>query len=154
MTLWTSPSILPPEIEVLMRRWNLPTNRVDDVKQLLAASDEGGTACVLPSTSAIKSEDWGNACQVIAEGKEAGREFEFDQDSVVIGRTAECDVILYEAGVSRKHARILLEGASLFIEDLGSSNGTWFNKQRIKRRKIEDGDEYFVCSERLRCTLR
>ena len=55
---------------------------------------------------------------VISEGKEAGREFEFDQDSVVIGRTAECDVILYEAGVSRKHARILIEGAGIWIEKL------------------------------------
>lgn len=78
---------------------------------------------------------------VIAEGKEAGREFEFDQDSVVIGRTAECDVILYEAGVSRKHARILLEGASLFIEDLGSSNGTKVNGETIARKQLlKDGD--------------
>ncbi len=78
---------------------------------------------------------------VISEGKEVGREFEFDQDSVVIGRTAECDVILYEAGVSRKHARILLEGASLFIEDLGSSNGTRVNGETIaKKRLLKDGD--------------
>src|SRR4051812_48384607 len=78
---------------------------------------------------------------VIAEGKEAGREFEFDQDSVVIGRTAECDVILYEAGVSRKHARILLEGISLFIEDLGSSNGTKVNGETIaKKQLLKDGD--------------
>ncbi len=78
---------------------------------------------------------------VISEGKEAGREFEFDQDSVVIGRTAECDVILYEAGVSRKHARILLEGASLFIEDLGSSNGTRVNGETIsKKQLLKDGD--------------
>ncbi|MFZ5444721.1 MAG: FHA domain-containing protein [Myxococcota bacterium] len=78
---------------------------------------------------------------VIAEGKEAGREFEFDQASVLIGRTAECDVILYEAGVSRKHARISVEGAGFFIEDLGSSNGTKVNGQALSaRQELKDGD--------------
>ena len=78
---------------------------------------------------------------VISEGKEAGREFEFDQDSVVIGRTAECDVILYEAGVSRKHARILIEGGGIWIEDLGSSNGTRVNGETIKsKQSLKDGD--------------
>jgi len=78
---------------------------------------------------------------VIAEGKEAGREFEFDQDSVTIGRTAECDVILYEAGVSRKHARILVENATFFIEDLGSSNGTRVNGTTIAAKlALKDGD--------------
>ncbi|PZR09546.1 MAG: hypothetical protein DI536_21625 [Archangium gephyra] len=78
---------------------------------------------------------------VIAEGKEAGREFEFDQASVLIGRTAECDVILYEAGVSRKHARIVIEEASFFIEDLGSSNGTKVNGSTISgKQSLKDGD--------------
>ncbi|MGV3625418.1 MAG: FHA domain-containing protein [Archangium sp.] len=78
---------------------------------------------------------------VIAEGKEAGREFEFDQGSVLIGRTAECDVILYEAGVSRKHARIVVEASLFFIEDLGSSNGTKVNGSTISgRQALKDGD--------------
>src|SRR3990167_7355514 len=78
---------------------------------------------------------------VISEGKEAGREFEFDQDSVIIGRTAECDVILYEAGVSRKHARIVVDDAGIWIEDLGSSNGTKVNGSVIEKKKaLKDGD--------------
>ncbi len=82
---------------------------------------------------------------VISEGKEAGREFEFDQASVVIGRTAECDVILYEAGVSRKHARIGVEGPGFFIEDLGSSNGTRVNGTTISAKSaLKDGDSISV----------
>ena len=78
---------------------------------------------------------------VIAEGKEAGREFEFDQASVLIGRTNECDVILYETGVSRKHAQISEEEGSFFIEDLGSSNGTRVNGETISGRlALKSGD--------------
>lgn len=66
MNFWTSPDLLPPAIEVLVRRWALPAARVDDVKQLLAAQDEGGTAWVLPATSPTGPGDWGAACQVLA----------------------------------------------------------------------------------------
>lgn len=77
---------------------------------------------------------------VIAEGKEAGREFAFDQDSVLIGRTAECDVILYDSGVSRRHARIFNEAGLFYVEDVGSSNGTLVNGTRITRQPLKDGD--------------
>jgi pSer/pThr/pTyr-binding forkhead associated (FHA) protein len=77
---------------------------------------------------------------VIAEGKEAGREFVFDQASVLIGRTSECDVILYDTGVSRRHARIFLEDGQFYVEDVGSSNGTQVNGELVKRRPLKDGD--------------
>ncbi len=82
---------------------------------------------------------------VIAEGKEAGREFEFDQDTVLIGRTDECDVILYEVGVSRRHAQILVEGELHFIEDLGSSNGTHVNRTPIAgKQALNAGDSIAI----------
>src|SRR5688572_22692624 len=77
---------------------------------------------------------------VIAEGKEAGREFVFEQDSVLIGRTSDCDVVLYDPGVSRKHARIFSEAAGYFVEDMGSSNGTKVNGAIIKKKQLADGD--------------
>lgn len=77
---------------------------------------------------------------VIAEGKEAGREFVFEQESVLIGRTSDCDVVLYDPGVSRKHARIFSEAAGYFVEDMGSSNGTKVNGAIIKKKQLADGD--------------
>src|SRR6478672_6299664 len=76
----------------------------------------------------------------IAEGKEAGREFVFEQPSVVIGRTSECDVVLYDPGVSRRHARIFSEGDNYFVEDMGSSNGTKVNGAVVKKTQLKDGD--------------
>ncbi|MHB8420801.1 MAG: FHA domain-containing protein [Myxococcales bacterium] len=76
------------------------------------------------------------------------------KDRFVIGRGKHCDLVINSGKVSREHAAIVKEGADYFIEDLGSSNGTWFNKQRIRRRKIEDGDEFFICSEKVKCVVR
>jgi hypothetical protein len=76
------------------------------------------------------------------------------KDRFIIGRGKHCDFVINSGKVSREHAAILRDGDEWFIEDLGSSNGTWFNKQRIKRRKVEDGDEFFICSERVKLVYR
>jgi hypothetical protein len=76
------------------------------------------------------------------------------KDRFVIGRGKHCDKVIDSSKVSREHAAIVREGESYFIEDLGSSNGTWFDRARVQRRRIQDGDEYFICSERIRCVLR
>ncbi|NVJ25731.1 MULTISPECIES: FHA domain-containing protein [Myxococcus] len=77
----------------------------------------------------------------ISEGKDAGKEFVFDQDSVLIGRTSECDVVLYDPGVSRKHCRLFLDGDAYSVEDQGSANGTLLNGTAVQTQALEDGDK-------------
>jgi hypothetical protein len=76
-----------------------------------------------------------------------------ERDRFVIGRGRHCDLVIDSAKVSREHAVIRREVDGWWIEDLGSSNGTWIDRSRVDRRRIADGDEYFICAERIRCVL-
>jgi len=86
--------------------------------------------------------------------REDGAEIEVAKDRFLIGRGRHCDLVIDSGKVSREHAAILREGEAWFVEDLGSANGTWHRRARVQRHRISDGDEYYVCAERVRCLLR
>lgn len=54
-----------------------------------------------------------------------------DRPEIVIGRASECDVVIDDRQVSRRHARILKQGEHYVLEDLGSKNGTFVNAQEL-----------------------
>jgi len=72
-----------------------------------------------------------------------GQSFEYllSQDQIVAGRALECDLILEDLGVSRKHARIFFLAGEWKIEDLQSSNGVLVNGQKVCSASLADGDE-------------
>jgi hypothetical protein len=86
--------------------------------------------------------------------REDGSHLEVAKDRFVIGRGKHCDLVLDSTKVSREHAVIERAPEGWFIEDLGSSNGTWHQRERVSRKLVADGDEFFICSERVRCLLR
>jgi hypothetical protein len=63
-----------------------------------------------------------------------------EQGSNVLGRGTDADIRLPDTGVSRKHADVQLEGGTVTVEDLGSTNGTLVNGRRIGRQDLADGD--------------
>jgi ABC transport system ATP-binding/permease protein len=66
-------------------------------------------------------------------------------ENVIVGRAAEVDLILSHPEVSRRHCRILREGESWFVEDLGSQRGTAVNGNRISgRTALRQGDQIQV----------
>ncbi len=86
--------------------------------------------------------------------REDGTQTPVKADRFLIGRGRHCDLVIDSSKVSREHAAIVRDGDAWFIEDLDSANGTWHRRVRIDRRRVEDGDEYHVCSERIRCVMR
>ncbi|MCK5943399.1 MAG: FHA domain-containing protein [Planctomycetes bacterium] len=63
------------------------------------------------------------------------------RDGLTLGRVAACDVVVDDTKASRRHARMIVEGGVVEIEDLQSSNGTLLNGKPVERRMLRDGDQ-------------
>ena len=77
-------------------------------------------------------------------GADNGREFEFEQDLIRIGRMPDSDVNFdpeVDLDASGRHAEIRNEDGRYLLIDTGSRNGTWLNGQRIKHAALSRGDE-------------
>lgn len=68
------------------------------------------------------------------------RSFSVARDVTVIGRREDCDLRIPIGDVSRKHCRLLKEADTLRLEDLGSSNGTYVNGNRVQEAILNAGD--------------
>jgi uncharacterized protein DUF4388/FHA domain-containing protein len=66
------------------------------------------------------------------------------EDKLILGRAPDADVVLDETMVSRRHARLYVEDEALYIEDLGSTNGTFVNGQKIHSSALKEGDRILV----------
>jgi DNA-binding response OmpR family regulator len=80
-----------------------------------------------------------------------GREHPLSGDSFIIGRAVESDIVITSRRVSREHARLRREGWRVILEDLGSTNGTFLNDERVlnpvelrDEDRIRIGDVTFV----------
>ena len=70
---------------------------------------------------------------VIADGPQAGVGAGLDSEPVVIGRGSDCQIKLDDDYSSTRHARIFSSESQWWVEDLGSTNGTYLNGQRVTR---------------------
>ncbi len=69
-------------------------------------------------------------------------EYLVPEGETLVGRGTECGIRLPSSRVSRVHARVRAEGERVFVEDAGSKNGTWVNRERREGPALlEDGDE-------------
>lgn len=81
------------------------------------------------------------ATLTVLSGINAGQVFALDGTDHVIGRGTEADVWVEDGGVSRRHARIVCRSdGRYFVEDLGSTNGTFLGSQRVDVCEIKPGD--------------
>ncbi|HEY7090668.1 MAG TPA: FHA domain-containing protein [Tepidisphaeraceae bacterium] len=74
------------------------------------------------------------------------RSFSLHKDLTIIGRREDCDLRIPLGEISRKHCRLIKENDALRVEDLGSSNGTYHNGERIQEAVIQAGDTIQVGS--------
>jgi len=68
---------------------------------------------------------------VMRSGPNPGQTFELDQNEITIGRDIGNSIVINDAEISRKHARLFAQADGYVIEDTGSTNGTFVNGQRL-----------------------
>ena len=80
----------------------------------------------------------------------AGTRYAIEKLPVVIGRSRDCDIVVDDAGASRRHAELRLDNGAYVIVDLGSTNGLEVNGTRIENAQIVPGDLITVGQTELR----
>ncbi|MCB1645231.1 MAG: FHA domain-containing protein [Pseudomonadales bacterium] len=89
---------------------------------------------------------------VLKDGKPLDQ-FEFDQESVVIGRKSDSDISIKDPAVSGTHAKIQKVGDSYIIQDQGSTNGVHIRGRRIKQQVLQDEDLVTIGEHEVRITI-
>jgi diguanylate cyclase (GGDEF)-like protein len=83
---------------------------------------------------------------IVLAGSAMGEMFKIALPQTIIGRGQTAHVRMMDDGISREHCEIQVEGDSMILHDLGSTNGTFCRGLRVDRHVLEDGDKILVGS--------
>jgi len=83
---------------------------------------------------------------VVLAGASVGEMYKVETEKTVIGRGQKANIRLLDDGISREHAQVVIEGSRVYLEDLGSTNGTFCNGIKVDRKELADGDKILVGS--------
>jgi pSer/pThr/pTyr-binding forkhead associated (FHA) protein len=86
---------------------------------------------------------------IVMFGDEVQGKYIFNQGEIVIGRTRDCDIVLDNLAVSRRHARLSRDDDGFHVTDLGSGNGTYLNGQQIDQSLLKDDDRIAIGKHKL-----
>ena len=86
----------------------------------------------------------GAPCLVQIAGDDLGQQIDLDKGEVDIGRDDSCKITVNSDLVSRQHASVQKLGSAYIVADLGSTNGTFVNGDKITHKKLDDGDQIRV----------
>lgn len=108
-------------------------------------SDENTTVVITDIHKALSASDneaaSKPACFLVVGGELNGAIFDLKDGENIVGRNPDCAIPLEFHGISRQHFKAKMAGGSCFVEDLGSSNGTWVNNDKIKGAvELKKGD--------------
>jgi hypothetical protein len=108
--------------------------------------DYGHTMVYSPDRAARVLEPEPQARRPGARAVLAGRHGRtvLDGDRVVVGRSRDCDVVVDDANVSRRHVELVQDGSGWQVVDLGSTNGVKVNRRRVEQAALRSGDRITI----------
>ncbi len=104
------------------------------------------TTRTAPAQPAAADAQAATATLVVLSGSNVGEMYRLEKDQMVIGRGDKVDLRLVDEGISREHARLIKDEGRVVLEDLGSTNGTYCNGQRVQRHPLTEGDKILIGS--------
>ncbi len=69
-------------------------------------------------------------------GPDKGKLILLDDQGLIIGRTADCGLVIDDPSISRRHAHIIVSGGEFYLRDLGSNNGTLVDDEPVRRATV------------------
>lgn len=86
---------------------------------------------------------------VMHSGPTPGKTFPLEGDVLTIGREASNQIAINDAEISRKHSQLVLQGGKYVLTDLGSTNGTFVNGQRVTGQHVLQPGEVISLGEQI-----
>lgn len=86
---------------------------------------------------------------IMRSGPTPGAVFNLGGDQLTIGRDSTNEVVINDAEISRRHARLTFQGGKYILEDLGSTNGTFVNGQRLAGPRVLKAGEVVSFGEQI-----
>src|SRR5262249_41987250 len=93
-----------------------------------------------PSALTSPSNSQGCLIHIYPTGPAMGSRYSLDHNPTVLGRENDCQIVIEDESVSRRHASIQMEEDGYTVKDLQSTNGTFVNEARVSTQKLKDGD--------------
>lgn len=115
----------------------LTSEFADDELQTAITSPPGSHADA--NSPSLHTEPVDRPVLLRMDGVQAGEVVSLAILPCFIGRHPSCQVLIDDAGVSRRHAKIILQNDEFWLEDLGSRNGTFIDGRRLERKRLHDG---------------
>lgn len=98
-----------------------------------------------PSPNEADSPATKRPCLVMIRGDFIGQVYELEKDVTMIGRSDDVDLIVSDTSISRRHAMIVRREEGFFLSDLGSTNGSFVNKEAVvDPLPLREGDKVAV----------
>lgn len=98
----------------------------------------------LDPTRVIRSAPQVSAWLAVEKGEHEGQLFRMESEGLTIGRSPNNHIVLTSGTVSGQHAKLKIEGKTIFIYDLGSTNGTFVNGKKVLKQALQDGNRITI----------